>query len=91
MRANLEALGGLTASGQLLLELTGHGLSREEAYAIVQPLAMRVWDEGANFREMVMNDARITGRLSADELESLFDIRRQLRNVDQIFARVFGG
>ena len=90
MRANLDALGGLTASGQLLLELTQRGLSREEAYAIVQPLAMRVWDEGVNFRDIVVSDPRITDRLTAEELDSLFDVRRQLRNVDHIFARVFG-
>jgi adenylosuccinate lyase len=90
MRANLESLGGVTASGQLLLELTRKGVSREEAYAIVQPLAMRVWDEGANFRELVMNDRRITDKLSREELDSLFDVNRQLRNVDKIFARVFG-
>jgi adenylosuccinate lyase len=56
----------------------------------VQPLAMRVWDEGANFRDLVMNDKRINDKLSADELGDLFDINKQLRNLDKIFARVFG-
>src|SRR5215210_216825 len=64
MRKNLDSLGGVTASGQLLLELTRKGVTREDAYQIVQPLAMRVWDEGASFRELVMNDSRITGQLS---------------------------
>ncbi len=90
MRANLESLGGVTASGQLLLELTKKGVSREDAYAIVQPLAMRVWDEGANFKELVMNDAPITDKLSREELDSLFDVNKQLRNVEKIFKRVFG-
>lgn len=90
MRANLESLGGVTASGRLLLELTRKGVSREEAYAIVQPLAMRVWDEGASFRDLVMNDKRVTEKLSRHELDDLFDINKQLRNVDKIFARVFG-
>ncbi|HEY3135570.1 MAG TPA: adenylosuccinate lyase [Blastocatellia bacterium] len=90
MRANLESLGGVTASGQLLLELTKKGVSREDAYAIVQPLAMRVWDEGANFRELVMNDARMTDKLSREELDSLFDVNKQLRNVEKVFKRVFG-
>jgi len=90
MRSNLESLGGVTASGELLLVLTGKGLTREEAYAIVQPLAMRVWDEGLSFRDLVMHEPRITQRLSKEELESVFDVRRQLRNVAQIFARVFG-
>jgi len=90
MRANLEALGGVTASGQLLLELTRKGVTREDAYAIVQPLAMRVWDEGANFRELVMKTRSITERLSREELDALFDASRQLRNVDKVFKRVFG-
>jgi adenylosuccinate lyase len=91
MRENLDALGGATASGQLLLELTRKGVTREEAYSIVQPLAMRVWDEGASFRELVMKEGRITGRLSPEELQALFDVGTQLRNVDKIFERVFGG
>jgi adenylosuccinate lyase len=89
MQANLDALGGVTSSGQLLLELARKGMTREEAYRIVQPLAMRVWDEGENFRQLVMNDARINETLSREELESLFDLNRQLRNVDKIFERVF--
>ena len=90
MRANLEALGGVTASGQLLLELTRKGITREDAYAIVQPLAMRVWDAGANFRELVMKTQSITERLSREELDDLFDVSKPLRNVDKIFERVFG-
>src|SRR3989440_3120094 len=79
MRANLESLGGVTASGQLLLELTRRGVTREEAYAIVQPLAMRVWDEGVSFRDLVMRDTRITEKLSREELDALFDVDNQLR------------
>ncbi len=90
MKSNLESLGGVTASGELLLDLTRKGVSREDAYAIVQPLAMRVWDEGASFRELVMKEKRITDRLSHDELGLLFDVDRQLRNVDKVFDRVFG-
>lgn len=89
MRSNLEALGGVTASGRLLIELTRKGVTREDAYQIVQPLAMRVWDEGLSFRELVMNESRITSRLSRDELDELFDASKQLRNVDRIFDRVF--
>jgi adenylosuccinate lyase len=91
MKANLESLGGVTVSGQLLLELTRKGVTREDAYQMVQPLAMRVWDEGANFRELVMGDKRISDHLSRAELDALFDVNRQLRNVDKIFERVFGG
>lgn len=91
MRETVESLGGVTASGRLLLELTARGVSREAAYAIVQPMAMRVWDEGANFRELVTADPQVAERLSPAELDALFDLRHQLRNVDKIFERVFGG
>jgi len=50
---------------------------------------MRVWDEGANFRELVNRDERVTEKLSRQELDVLFDIDRQLRNVDKIFSRIF--
>jgi adenylosuccinate lyase len=90
MRETVESLGGVTASGRLLLALTAKGVSREAAYAIVQPMAMRVWDEGANFRDLVMNSPAITERLSTEELDALFDLQHQLRNVDKIFERVFG-
>ena len=90
MRANLDALGAVTSSGQLLLALTAKGVTREEAYAVVQPLAMRVWDQGASFRELVVRETFITERLSESELEALFDVKHQLRNVDKIFERVFG-
>jgi adenylosuccinate lyase len=89
MKANLDALGGATVSGQLLLALTGKGLTREEAYQIVQPLAMRVWDDGASFRELVFGDERITRHISREELDALFDVNNQLRNLDKIFERVF--
>jgi adenylosuccinate lyase len=89
MRDNYESLGGVTASGQILLELTRKGVSREDAYAIVQPLAMRVWDEGAKFDELVRQDERITAKLSKEEIDAVFDVKHQLRNVDKIFKRVF--
>jgi adenylosuccinate lyase len=90
MRENVESLGGVTASGRLLLELASRGLTREEAYAIVQPLAMRVWDEGVRFRDLVMEDARIREKMSREELDSLFDVKSQLRNIDRVFERTFG-
>jgi len=89
MRENLESLGGVTASGEVLLELTRCGLSREEAYAIVQPLAMKVWDEGANFRDLAMHDSKIQRLLNSAQLDKIFDLDHQLRNVDKIFDRVF--
>jgi adenylosuccinate lyase len=89
MRETVESLGGVTASGRLLLALAASGLTREEAYAVVQPMAMRVWDEGANFRDLVMNNPQVTERLSPADLDALFDLQHQLRNVNKIFERVF--
>jgi adenylosuccinate lyase len=89
MLKNLESTGGLVFSGQLLLDLAEHGMSREDAYRLVQKHAMRAWNEDLNFREQVMNDKEITSRVPAKQIEQAFSIERQLRNVDKIFARVF--
>jgi len=89
MKSNLESTGGLVFSGQLLLDLVEHGVLREHAYRVVQGHAMRAWREGLNFRELVMNDPAITGRVPGRVIEQAFDLERQLRNVDGIFARVF--
>ena len=90
MLANLESTRGLVFSGQLLLDLVEHGVSREDAYRLVQAHAMRAWKEGLNFRELVLADKEITGRVPRKQIEHAFDLQRQLRNVDKIFARVFG-
>jgi adenylosuccinate lyase len=90
MKANLESTGGLVFSGQLLLDLAEAGMSREDAYRLVQDHAMRAWREGVNFRELVLKDKEITSRIPASKLEHAFDLERQLRNVDKIFGRVFG-
>ena len=90
MKANLESSGGLVFSGQLLLDLVEHGVSREDAYGMVQRHAMHAWKEGRNFHDLVLKDKDITGRVPRQQLERAFDLRRQLRNIDKIFARVFG-
>src|SRR5438309_2798137 len=89
MRSNLESTGGLIFSGQLLLDLVEHGVSREDAYRTVQSHAMRAWKDGQNFRELVLKDKTISGRLARRDIERAFDLERQLRNIDAIFARVF--
>jgi len=89
MLANLESTRGLVFSGQLLLDLVEHGVSREDAYRMVQSHAMRAWREGLNFRELVLSDRSITDRVPRKQLEQAFDLKRQLRNIDKIFARVF--
>jgi adenylosuccinate lyase len=90
MQSNLESTRGLVFSGQLLLDLVEHGVSREEAYRTVQSHAMRAWKDGRNFRELVLKDKSITTRVPSKQIERAFDLKRQLRNVDAIFARVFG-
>ena len=90
MLANLNSTGGLVFSGQLLLDLVENGVIREDAYRIVQRNAMRAWKEGLNFRELVMNDPEIAGRVSKNNLEYAFDLDRQLRNVHKIFDRTLG-
>ncbi len=89
MRANLESTGGLVFSGQLLLDLVEHGVSREDAYRMVQRHAMHAWKEGLNFHDLVMADSEITGRVPRKQIEMAFDLKRQLRNIDKILARVF--
>ncbi len=89
MKINLESTGGLVFSGQLLLDLVEHGVSREDAYRMVQRHAMHAWKEGLNFRESVLKDKEITKRVPREPIERAFDLKRQLRNIDKIFARVF--
>ena len=91
MKSNLESTRGLVFSGQLLLDLVEHGVSREDAYRAVQTHAMRAWKEGLNFRELVLQDRSITSKVPRQQIERAFDLKRQLRNIDKIFARVFGG
>src|SRR5438552_5335129 len=89
MKINLESTGGLVFSGQLLLDLVEHGVSREDAYRMVQRHAMHAWKEGLNFGELVLKDRDITKRVPREQIERAFDLERQLRNIDKIFARVF--
>ena len=89
MKANLESTGGLVFSGQLLLDLVEHGVSREDAYRMVQSHAMRAWKEGLTFRELVTADPDIMGRVPARIIQKAFDLKRQLRNMDAIFSRIF--
>src|SRR5438270_8270829 len=89
MQKNLDSTGGLVFSGQLLLDLVEHGVSREDAYRMVQSHAMHAWKEGLDFKELVLGDKEITGRVPREQIERAFDLKRQLRNIDKIFARVF--
>ncbi|PPD03612.1 MAG: adenylosuccinate lyase [Methylocystis sp.] len=102
MRKNLEKLGGLIHSQRVLLALTQKGVSREDAYAMVQRNAMPVWHrafEGrpsqennleGDFRTLLGNDKDVSAKLSPMELDALFDLSYHFKHVDTIFARVFG-
>ncbi|MEW6059213.1 MAG: adenylosuccinate lyase [Actinomycetota bacterium] len=90
MRKNLEVGGGLAFSQTVLLALIGRGLSREDAYRIVQSAAAAAWDRGASFREQVAADPDVVGLVPRNELEALFDPSRFLRNLDGVFDRLAG-
>ena len=91
MRANLEALGGVIHSQRVLLALTQKGVSREDAYRLVQTNAMKVW-EGAvdSFGSALATDPEVTARLTPHELDAAFDLGHYTGRVDVIFDRVFG-
>ncbi len=95
MKANLESLGGVVYSGDVLLALARAGLSREDAYAIVQRCAMETWTrlgtpEGRTFRENLNADPVVIAKVPAAELDAAMDPAHHLKAVDHIFERVFG-
>ncbi|MFZ1101784.1 MAG: adenylosuccinate lyase [Hyphomicrobiaceae bacterium] len=90
MRRNLDRLGGLVHSQRVMLALVDKGLAREDAYRLVQRNAMRVWQDGGNFLELLKADADVCRALSAGQLEALFDLGYHTKHVDDIFARVLG-
>ena len=91
LQANLDATRGLIHSQRVLLALTQKGVSREDAYAMVQRNAMKVWEDGADFLGELRADPEVTAALPEAELTALFDLSHHTRHVDTIFARVFGG
>jgi len=90
MLENLQRSRGVVFSGSVLLELARRGIQREQAYAWVQRNAMRSFDEGLDFKALLLADADISGVLSGEVVEEAFDMDAQLRNVAAIFDRVFG-
>jgi adenylosuccinate lyase len=88
MLKNLESTGGLIFSGQLLLDLAESGMSREDAYRLVQSHAMNSWKNDLVFRDEIAKVPEIASRLSPEKLARAFDYNRQLANVDAIFDRV---
>jgi adenylosuccinate lyase len=92
MRKNLDRMGGLIHSQRVLLALTQAGVSREDAYRLVQRNAMKVWEsDGAlSLLDLLKADAEVTAALATEQLEALFDLEYHFKQVDRIFARVFG-
>ncbi|MCA8879782.1 MAG: adenylosuccinate lyase [Rhodobacteraceae bacterium] len=90
MIANMNKFRGLIHSQRVLLALTQKGVSREDAYALVQRNAMKVWEKGADFLTELKADPEVTAALSPEEIEANFDLDYHTKHVDTIFARVFG-
>ena len=92
MQSNMDAMGGLIHSQRVLLALTQAGVSREDAYRLVQRNAMKVWESGGNLMllDLLKADEEVTAALSHTELEEKFDLEYHFKHVDTIFARVFG-
>ena len=79
-----------SSQGNCYWTLRPRGVLREQAYEWVQRNAMRAWEEGADFRQLVEEDPDISSVLSTEEISAAFSLKRQLRHVDYVFERVFG-
>ncbi len=90
MEKNLNRLHGLIFSQRIMLALVDKGLTREQAYKIVQSNAMKVWETEADFKTLLEADAAVMGKMTAAELESLFDVSFYLRRMDDIYHKVLG-
>jgi adenylosuccinate lyase len=94
MQRNLDLLGGLHNSQRVLLALTQAGMSREDAYSAVQRNAMEVWrmsgDRAGAFARLLKADPDVSARLTASEIDAMFDDFYHTKHVDAIFERVFG-
>jgi adenylosuccinate lyase len=90
MRKNLDRFRGLIHSQRVLLALTQAGVSREDAYRLVQRNAMKVWEKGADFLEQLLADKDVRAALTEDEIRDKFDLGYHTKHVDTIFRRVFG-
>jgi adenylosuccinate lyase len=88
MLKNLESTNGLVFSGQLLIDLAAAGMSREDAYRLVQGHAMNAWTNDLNYRTLIEADPEINAWLSPEKITAAFDVHRQLTNIDEVFERV---
>tara|TARA_B100000212_G_scaffold332790_1_gene301449 strand:+ start:281 stop:1579 length:1299 start_codon:yes stop_codon:yes gene_type:complete len=88
MMKNINLTGGLIFSQEVLLALVKSGITREDAYEIVQKNAMQVWKEKKDFKELLKQDNIITNKLSNDEIDDLFDLEKILININKIYKRI---
>jgi adenylosuccinate lyase len=89
MLANMDKFSGLVMSQRVLLALTQAGVSREDSYKLVQRNAMKVWEDGKDFKTELLADGEVLAALSAEEIEEKFDLGYHTKHVDTIFKRVF--
>ena len=89
MKKNMERSYGLYNSQRVLLSLTGKGMLREDAYALVQRNAMKSWQSGMEFKKLLLKDRDVKKYLKSKDIEKIFDLKYYLKNVDYIFKRVF--
>jgi len=90
MEENLHMLKGLIFSQQIMLALTESGVTREDAYGMVQKQAMRIWQEKTDFKALILQDKKILAHLGQKKIEELFDVNYHLKYISAIFDRVFG-
>jgi adenylosuccinate lyase len=90
MMKNLDKFRGLVHSQRVLLALTQAGVSREDAYRLVQRNAMKVWEQGKDFLEELLADSEVRAALTEVEIREKFDLGYHTKHVDTIFRRVFG-
>jgi adenylosuccinate lyase len=89
MEKNLQLTNGIFFSQAVMLRLAKKGLSREEAYRVVQKSALSAWDSGKNFKDSILKDATVKKYLTIKEIEGCCTLKHYLQHVDQIFTRVF--
>jgi adenylosuccinate lyase len=90
MKRNLELLGGVVHSQQILLELTRRGMNRQAAYLLVQRNAMKMYEQGTDFKSALLADPELLKAMTAEEISACFSIEPHLRHLDETFQRVFG-
>jgi adenylosuccinate lyase len=88
MSRNLEITQGAIFSQKVLLELIRKGMSREEAYRVVQKRALKAWDEKRHFKEILLSDKEFLKYMSPEEVEACFDLKYHLQNIDAAFQRL---